>query len=61
MNTTVGPHRLAQTDAEVILGDITRLPGHYDVIASSDDNYLSAGGGVSAAVGRDIVTGGRLR
>jgi O-acetyl-ADP-ribose deacetylase (regulator of RNase III) len=35
---------------DVIVGDLTHLPERYDILVSSDDNYLSAGGGVSAAL-----------
>src|SRR5205809_990924 len=35
---------------EVLLGDICGLPKAVDALVSSDDNYLSAGGGVSLAL-----------
>ena len=35
---------------EVVLGDISALPKAVDALVSSDDNYLSAGGGVSLAL-----------
>jgi O-acetyl-ADP-ribose deacetylase (regulator of RNase III) len=37
---------------EVYVGAITKLPRRVGAIVSSDDNYLSAGGGVSAAIRR---------
>lgn len=35
---------------EVLVGDISALPKAVDALVSSDDNYLSAGGGVSLAL-----------
>lgn len=46
MNTfKFGPWRV-----NLVLGDLSRLGQPVDVIVSSDDNYLSHGGGVSAAL-----------
>jgi O-acetyl-ADP-ribose deacetylase (regulator of RNase III) len=42
---TVGPHRV-----HTLMADITRLPSRVGAIVSSDDNYLTAGGGVSKAI-----------
>lgn len=35
---------------EVLIGNISNLPNPVDALVSSDDNYLSAGGGVSLAL-----------
>src|SRR5437868_6257419 len=40
-----GPYRI-----HVLIEDITRLPARVGAIVSSDDNYLTAGGGVSKAI-----------
>lgn len=41
----LGPWRVS-----VVLGDLARQADHFDALVSSDDNYLSHGGGVSAAL-----------
>lgn len=48
MNTRVANYELNKTIFQVTYGDITRLKT--EAIVSSDDNYLSMGGGVSMAI-----------
>jgi O-acetyl-ADP-ribose deacetylase (regulator of RNase III) len=50
-------YQIESTKFEVLYADITSLPT--DVIVSSDDNYISMGGGVSATILR--MAGDRLR
>lgn len=48
-------YQIENTKFEVLYADITSLPA--DAIVSSDDNYLSMGGGVSAAILRKAGNG----
>ncbi len=43
-------YRIGGVDVVLLHGNIARLPHRVDVIVSSDDNYLSHGGGVSQAI-----------
>jgi O-acetyl-ADP-ribose deacetylase (regulator of RNase III) len=44
--------RIGRYVVQVIQQDITTLPDRVGAVVSSDDNYLSAGGGVSKAIVR---------
>ncbi len=48
MNNRTTDYKISKSTFQVKYGDITRLTA--DVLVSSDDNYLSMGGGVSAAL-----------
>jgi O-acetyl-ADP-ribose deacetylase (regulator of RNase III) len=50
MNTRVANYELNKTIFRVTYGDITQLKT--EAIVSSDDNYLSMGGGVSGAISK---------